>query len=274
MLRNRLLFVPSFLCAAGLLALWLGCTSHRAELPASVSIGKAPEPTSPTPTSMQASASTPVDKRTCHTGMVEIPGGNYTMYVRQTQDTVPAFCLDVTEVTVAAYKTCVDAGRCTKPDEGWSCNWGVWGRGNHPINCVDWDQATTYCEWAGGRLPSEEEWEWAARGGDRGWPYPWGNDRPTEDAVCSSGLHNRQSTCPVGSNSKDTNRWGVKDLASNVWEWTSSQVSISISGRVVRGGSWGSNIEYGPDLVSAGFRGGRESGVRAVELGFRCSRGL
>jgi len=91
------------------------------------------------------------------------------------------------EVTVAQYGACVKAGNCSTPDTGGRCNWSVNGRDNHPINCVDWNQATAFCEWAGGRLPTEDEWyAEASNGGKR--EYTWGDKAPTCDyAVMSQG---------------------------------------------------------------------------------------
>ena len=74
-----------------------------------------------------------------------------------------AFSIDKTEVTVAQYQRCVEVGACSAPDIGGSCNYGVPGWADYPINCVDWNQAVTFCRWAGKRLPTEAEWEKAAR---------------------------------------------------------------------------------------------------------------
>ncbi|MBM4376963.1 MAG: SUMF1/EgtB/PvdO family nonheme iron enzyme, partial [Deltaproteobacteria bacterium] len=106
--------------------------------------------------------------------MVPIPAGSFRMgddeYAKKAgQVAVEAFCMDRTEVTTAAYAACVSAGKCTRAHTGSvfaSCNAGVSGRENHPINCVDRNQADAYCQAQGLRLPTEEEWEYAATGGD------------------------------------------------------------------------------------------------------------
>ena len=85
------------------------------------------------------------------------------------------FCLDETEVTVAAYRACVAKGVCTKPiEKQFHCNFHYSDREDHPINCVTWPQANGFCEAQGERLPSEAEWEYAARGGEQYREYSWG----------------------------------------------------------------------------------------------------
>ena len=173
----------------------------------------------------------------------------------KTTTTVDDVCMDITEVTVAAYGACVDAGACTQPEFQGSgtiiptmmneaCNWKhPSGRANHPINCVSWHQAVAYCKFVGARLPNEAEWEWAARGGAKGSAYPWGDaeaDGTNANACGSECPKNYKAkfsalieplyptddgfpeTAPVGSFTKGDNPWGVHDLAGNVWEWTST----------------------------------------------------
>ena len=97
--------------------------------------------------------------------------------------------MDLTEVTVAIYDACVRAGSCTRaggPDLDPFCNEGKPERANHPINCVDWNQAMTYCNYIGARLPTEPEWEYAARGSD-GRKYPWGNTPPNAHLLNACG---------------------------------------------------------------------------------------
>jgi formylglycine-generating enzyme required for sulfatase activity len=205
-------------------------------------------------------------------GMVDIPGGSYVLGDAGTPATVADFELDATEVTVDAFVQCVSGGMCSTPKTGGACNWGVSDRGNHPVNCVDWNQATAYCGWAGKRLPTEAEWEWAARGGEAGSVYPWGNGEPGARA-CWNGEGNdvgaamRQSTCAVGGYPSGDAPGGIHDLAGNVWEWTST--AYDSSARVSRGGGWASD---NPSVLRAAGRGRDGPSNRDIDLGFRCAR--
>ncbi len=97
------------------------------------------------------------------------------------------YFIDKTEVTVEQYGRCVQEGRCKKPDADKYSNFGKSGRGKHPVNEVNWNDAKSYCEWADKRLPTEAEWEKAARGTD-GRKYPWGNQKAScEYAVMKDG---------------------------------------------------------------------------------------
>lgn len=139
------------------------------------------------------------------------------------QRTVRAFQIDKYEVTVAAYKACVDAGGCGAPSMSSSgCNWGVAGKEQYPINCIVWYQADTYCNWAGKRLCSEAEWERAARGTD-GRLFPWGNTAATctqavmygnGDEGCGTG-----ATWAVGSKPAGAGPYGTLDMMGNVGEF-------------------------------------------------------
>ncbi len=221
----------------------------------------------------------------CPLGRVDIPRGSFWMgspdgHGEQDEHpahwvTVGAFCMDRTEVTVGAYGQCVAADGCSAPApvDGESCNWEVAGRENHPINCVDWGMAATYCRWAGGRLPTEAEWEYAARGTD-GRAYPWGNDAPGGQ-LCWRQSH---STCVVGSHPRGDSPFGLHDMAGNVWEWTSewygpySEHGVPGSGlnHVDRGGSW---LVVDPSWVRASCRDGGGPSFRDGNLGFRCAYG-
>lgn len=232
-----------------------------------------------------------IDSGTCPSGMVLIPGGTFTMgevdpasHFAQPphQVTLSAFCLDRTEVTVAAYSACTAPG-CTAPGTGGSCNWGVSGRGNHPVTCVDWYVSSAFCRWRDAQLPTEAQWEYAARGTD-GRIYPWGNDAPAAQ-VCWGGAGTRSSTCPVGSFPAANSPFGVSDLSGSVWEWTADWYSpygpassnpildptgpASGTQRVTRGGAWN-------DTVPNGLRGPYRNSARPTDrdafAGFRCAR--
>jgi formylglycine-generating enzyme required for sulfatase activity len=110
------------------------------------------------------------------------------------------------------------------------------GKDNHPVVQVSWDDAQAFCDWAGLALPSEEEWEKAARGSD-GRVWPWGNEAPTDQHGNFNG--NVGATTPVGEYSpKGDSPYGCADMAGNVWEWTDSWYDATAARRVLRGGSW------------------------------------
>lgn len=181
-----------------------------------------------------------------------------------------AFSIDRTEVTIAAYQTCVDAGACTPPDEGEACNWGVPGRERHPVNCVDWSQAAAFCAWRGARLPTEWEWEKAARGTE-GAMNPWGDDpADCSRAVIDEGTGNAcglgDTTFEVGSKPAGASPYGAVDLIGNVWEWTSGALEAT-SARVVRGGAYYSERPYARASLGLRFK---PTG-RADFVGFRCA---
>ena len=130
---------------------------------------------------------------------------------------LPGFWIMQTEVTNVQYERCVDAGTCTKPDND---SWDKPEQANYPVTDVDWNQAKTYAEWMGGRLPTEAQWEKAACGTD-GRIYPWGNDAPDDKFLNYNG--NIGQTTEVGSYPPGQSPYGALDMAGNVWEWTSSK---------------------------------------------------
>ncbi len=160
--------------------------------------------------------------------------------------TVPSFEISRTEVTVAQYGECVTAGSCTEaapympPEE---CNWNETGYENHPVNCVRGKQSLEYCTWSGGRLPTESEWEYAARGGGANIDYPWGDDEATCDyAVMWS--DEGESGCGTGrtwevcGKVKDSTSQGVCDMAGNVSERVRDQWHDSYTGAPGDGSAW------------------------------------
>jgi formylglycine-generating enzyme required for sulfatase activity len=216
----------------------------------------------------------------CPEGMVSVSGGSFVMGERNDQVSVASYCMDRSEVTVDRYAACVKAGRCSDQHIGEQsadgasfkaslrCNYWKGDGGNHPMNCVDWMQSATFCNASGQRLPSEEEWEWAARGGARGTMYPWGNTVP-DVHLCWSGVSKQDGTCAVGSAPLGDSPLGIHDLAGNVWEWSSSRNDAN--DLVVRGGGW-----YCDDasIVRAALRNGYARAARNDSLGFRCARDL
>jgi formylglycine-generating enzyme required for sulfatase activity len=237
--------------------------------------------------------------------MIAIPGGSFRAAERVgpaaadvAWNRVAPFLLDATEVTVSEYAACVRAGRCTPATttvewEGmsgaerarWSaaCNGDRADRADHPVNCVDWEQARAFCAVAGKRLPTEAEWEWAARGGAARTSYPWGDDAP-EGRACWSGPGSgaaagaaRGGTCPVASHPRGATASGIQDLAGNVWEWTSTEDVVAADSRgrggtpvrIARGGGFG---DAAPGQLTAGVRAKDRPAWRGADLGFRCAR--
>jgi formylglycine-generating enzyme required for sulfatase activity len=163
--------------------------------------------------------------------MVYVPGGAFDMGMPRNithgagpkRTEVAAFFIDRTEVTVAAYRACVEAGNCTAPGRGAQCNAAAKrAMLQHPVNCVTRDQAEQFCKAQQKRLPTSAEWEFAARGTD-GRTYPWGNEAPAEQ-VCWQGRAGAESkrTCPVGTYPAGVSPFGALDMAGNVAEWTST----------------------------------------------------
>ncbi len=214
-------------------------------------------------------AAAPSSRAACPAGTKRIEGGRYTR-ADGTKVVVSAFCMDVTEVTAAAYAECVAGGACGS--EGLECSSAATyekpGRAHHPINCVTWFEADAFCRDLNKRLPTEDEWEWAARGQRRGAPFPWG-DAPPADRVCWDGTGNalgrgeRKGTCPVRTHPRGEVS-GIADLAGNVREWTATEVGQA---RIVRGGSWG---DTEPSFLEAAFRGMNAPDERLELTGFRC----
>jgi formylglycine-generating enzyme required for sulfatase activity len=248
----------------------------------------APEPvpeTKPTTqaTTAPASEPTPAPKASAAplvpVQMIKIPGGTFNMGSADGQVdekpvrpvVVKTFEMDLHEVIYEAYQACVDEQACTTPDLDHFCVWGRPDKLKHPLNCVDWSQATAYCTWQKKRLPTEEEWEYAARGGD-GRPYPWGKP-PAPADICIN--RPKKGTCEADKVPVDS-PWGLKGMAGNVWEWVSSGYNEDYSKRrekerhVYRGGSW---YEEKLEDMRATTRNRRAPPVDRLDyLGFRCAR--
>ena len=199
---------------------------------------------------------------------------------------INAFWIDRTEVTNAMYAKCVAAGGCSAPAQLSSLTraayYGDAVYADYPVIWVDWNQARTYCQWAGRRLPTEAEWEKAARGSD-GRLFPWGTqaaDCSLANYACAEG--NVGDTNKVGSYPYGASPYEALDMAGNVWEWVadwySAEYYVTAMGqnpqgpaagiqRVLRGGS------YYIDAVSAriSFRTAWTPDSKDVDVGFRCA---
>ena len=237
---------------------------------------------------------------------VFVPEGEFEMGGNEFDDEKPihsvyldAFWIDQMEVTNAMFAAFLnDKGNQSEGGANWldasdddvliEQNGGVWqaksGFADHPVIEVTWYGANAYCEWAGRRLPTEAEWEKAARGGLEGEKYPWGDQAP----VCASGAENGAQfvdcagdTVVVGNYSP--NGYGLYDMAGNVWEWVADWYDESYyqnsssdnpegpeSGgyRVLRGGSWNYNV----GVLRSAFRVGSTPDDTDLYNGFRCAR--
>ena len=222
-------------------------------------------------------------------GMVLIPAGEFFM---GTEDGLPdarpmhrpqlsSFWIDQYEVTNAEYRRCLQAGICLPPKDRQAFDDSL--RGQHPVTNVTWAQARAFCQWRGRRLPTEAEWEKAARGTD-GRRYPWGNSEEVikslvkEQTVRSNG----NGTAPVGSFPGTLSPYGVFDLIGNAWEWVKDwyaedyyaiapvrdpQGPLRGSFRVLRGGDWSQS----PSELRVSYRGWDEMTYWGPSLGFRCA---
>lgn len=229
------------------------------------------------------------------------------------------FCIDQREVTVGDYADCAQGGPCSAAPstaqsaslteeqrtlESERCNGDRAARSRHPVNCVAWHQAETYCRAQGKRLPSEHEWEWAARGGDQERSYPWGEAEPGPDLVNACGrecaptpksgrepprLYSASdgdaATARTASHARGAGRGRVFDLAGNVWEWTASPEltyrdesgshddggwgsgAPDPNNRVVRGGSYTATTDAEVRVTARGLRNVKD---RRADVGFRC----
>lgn len=201
---------------------------------------------------------------------VSIPGGQF-QYQGAKPTSVNPFLFGEGPVTIEAWTWCFKAGACSAPGTGDRCNWKS-DRAGHPINCVNHKQATSFCRWIGGRLPTEQEREFVATGGE-GRRYPWGTAEPGARACWDGegsdlGQGRRKGTCYVGSYKDGDSKWGLHDLAGNVWEWTSSDYSEDHTNKVVRGANFQANDES--ELFGVRRRS-RDPNNRTDYIGLRCA---
>jgi eukaryotic-like serine/threonine-protein kinase len=280
-----------------------------------------------------ATASSAARRDKCPDDMVLVPGGKFFMgsdeggfklWQPSHKVTLDTFCIDKTEVTAAAYKACSDIGECkrapTKPDypklpnesdqehqrgidaNAELCNFGKPDRDNHPINCVDWELADSYCKVKKKRLPTEAEWEFAARGSD-GRKFPWGDNAGRKGFMNACGLECNKwevskglkptvprmyefddgfyGTAPVGSFPKGRTRFGADDFVGNVWEWTADWFEtykpdevVNPKGaaagdrKAIRGGGYNGGVAL---WLNPAFRYHQLATASAPAIGFRCA---
>jgi len=295
----------------------VAASSARASAPAAPVVSAAPPP------------------KECPATMARIEGGKFFMGSDDKdadaderpahQVTLASYCIDYREVTAAEYKACSDVGECKRApvDVEWKdihpnekkafsplCNVRAPGeaeRGQHPINCVDWDMASTFCLAKKTRLPTEAEWEFAARGPD-GRRYPWGDEAPDKTRMNACGKEclawgakngvemgfrgkgmyadddGFPTTAPVGSFPEGKSRYGLLDVVGNVWEWTSdwdgryqADPQVDPMGpktgdrRIVRGGAFNGAM---PSWVRPSQRYSDYPGTHSHAYGFRCAKTL
>lgn len=196
-----------------------------------------------------------------------------------------AFYVDIHEVTNARYKACVDAGSCTAPNPASSATrlsyYGNAAYAQYPVINVTWEQAAAFCAWEGKRLPTEAEWEKAARGSSDTRGYPWGGT--VLDCTKANYDGCVDDTDSVGNRVPGASPYGLLDMSGNVWEWVSDWYDEDYYdsspganptgpetgyGRVLRGGSWFSS----GSLLTVTNRSWFNPDQADDETGFRCAR--
>jgi formylglycine-generating enzyme required for sulfatase activity len=224
------------------------------------------------------------DKRS----MAEVPAGEFIMGSNERWDdeapehvsSTGAFYIDLNEVTNTDYKKFVTATEKTSPFH-WPEGNIPKGKENHPVVYVSWFDANEFCAWAGKRLPTEQEWEKAARGED-GLIYPWGNEWSLDKS--NNPYKNSTGTEPIGSYPEGRSPYGLYDISGNVWEWVDSyylahpgnpvtRAEYGTDKRVLKGGSWFDCLSYGCGLSAPTFnRSFFTPEVKNNSFGFRCAK--
>lgn len=269
--------IGGWVIAAVLPSLLVGC--EQPESPAADAPAAPTEAPSEPVGSAPAAASAAPPEVAAPEGMVVVPAGIYLMGSPEGASfeerpmhevIVPSLFADRTEVTHAAYLRCVEAGKCAPPKaDNPFCNAHFDDHGDHPANCIRWDDAKAVCEFGGKRLPTEREWEYLARGGSERRTFSWGEAPAAPDIAC----YMHSGTCKVASYAAGA--FGLFDVSGNVWEWTSSWYGpypdelATGQYKAYRGGSWSRRFpkwlrnelrnRYRPEQTSAAL------GVRCVQ---------
>lgn len=223
---------------------------------------------------------------------VFVPGGTFVMGAAsgdaspEHSVTLSAYQMDRYEVTNARYEACVDSGCCLPPtyDGSYTGRQPYFGNvdyADYPVIFVTWEMARQYCEGQGKRLPTEAEWEFAARGDD-GRVYPWGSDPPTS-GMAQYDMPRDGDTAEVGAHIVGGSAFGLQDMAGNVWEWTADWFDADYYlsspqtdplgpdtgvAKVVRGGSFASENTK----LYAFYRAAHLPSESFSTVGFRCAR--
>ena len=225
--------------------------------------------------------------------MVYVPAGNFIMGANSANRGgqlvhnvfLDAYWIDKTDVTNAMYSLCVNAAACQASGQsGSSTRTSYYGNSlydNYPVIWVNWNDASSYCQWAGVRLPTEAQWEKATRGTD-GRPYPWGTSNPNKSLLNYN--QNIGDTTSVDGYPTGAGPYGALDMAGNVWDWvndwygpnyfaaspsTNPQGPSGGTFRVLRGGAWNNNAIA---FIDSSLRDWQTSGYASNSLGFRCAR--
>lgn len=233
------------------------------------------------------------------TEWISIPAGSFTATSTGDTVTLNAFKLAKTPTTVQQFKACVDANACSSGNyRSYSCPiaaqlacFYTYGRGsewdNHPMNAISWEGADQYCKWIGGRLPTEDEWEYAATHDGtkaRQTTYPWGNSEPQHCVTANYSIYHltqtkaycsgkTESTGKVGTSAVGSystagdSPLGLVDMFGNVTEWTASKMSSYMY--VLKGGSW-EDISF--NLTLATRTSYEPNNSRSSTIGFRCAK--
>lgn len=251
-------------CAAGTHKEGANCVADAPPPPSATTnaTAEAPKPKDPKPETPAKPASP------CPPEMAFVPGGKYKMGLLKIDADIPDLCMDKVETTAKEFESCVNDKKCTEQFANCApeATYKTAGKEDHPMVCVDFKQAVDYCTYKGKRLPSDEEWEWAARGGSEARTYPWGNDAP-KDQICWAGAGARTSTCPVNQHPAGASKDGLLGMAGNVFEWTTNKQDSRTKDRVGRGGSWRDGT---PNMMRTDRPGKFEVTYRCGFLGIRC----
>jgi len=217
--------------------------------------------------------------------MVKVPQGPFLYGDEKTREVIDRdYWIDQYPVTNEKYRAFIVAGGYENQQywssEGWQWKtknaitgpkyWNdvKWNKADHPVVGVSYYEAEAYAKWSGKRLPTEQEWEKAARGEKDGREYPWGEE--FNNNKCNSNQSGIGHTTPVSQYPKGVSPYGCYDMAGNIWEWCASWYNESLGQRVIRGGSWFNS----PGYLRVSYRNWSDADVRNYLIGFRLAQDI